>query len=281
MLKNFENVKGFANPLSGESVTIGSREPENVYSLVTPKSNKANESDNSGTFLLKETTSQDVSPEELAFTNAHEIGHQLQQFAKWISQFQTYGAYYDYYINPGDNPLAKRFQNAMVKAKPQTGIFGRNKKYHKTWLADVGELHSDLMGVRNEYAQRLIKTSNYDIETAVKTIKEMEKDPSSEIYDYYINHPEVSQHFEKKTPKSEKAQLLYVLPSVGALVGLGALGSGSQSENKEMRKYGGATLKKGGIKTSAEGYYDYINGYKGVSLSKGGSSRNSWLEKYK
>lgn len=39
--------------------------------------------------------------------------------------------------------------------------------------------------------------------------------------------------------------------------------------------------KKGGVKTSAEGYYDYINGYKGVSLSKGGPSRNSWLEKYK
>jgi hypothetical protein len=39
--------------------------------------------------------------------------------------------------------------------------------------------------------------------------------------------------------------------------------------------------QKGGIKTSAEGYYDYINGYKGVSLSKGGSSKKGWLEKYK
>ena len=39
--------------------------------------------------------------------------------------------------------------------------------------------------------------------------------------------------------------------------------------------------KKGGVKTSAEGYYDYINGYKGVSLSKGGPSKKGWLEKYK
>jgi len=39
--------------------------------------------------------------------------------------------------------------------------------------------------------------------------------------------------------------------------------------------------KKGGVKTSAEGYYNYINGYKGVSLSKGGPSKKGWLEKYK
>jgi hypothetical protein len=40
--------------------------------------------------------------------------------------------------------------------------------------------------------------------------------------------------------------------------------------------------KKGGVKSSAEGYYDYINGYSGI-FAKGGvsSKQSSWLNKYK
>ena len=40
--------------------------------------------------------------------------------------------------------------------------------------------------------------------------------------------------------------------------------------------------KKGGVKSSGEGYYDYINGYSGI-FAKGGnvSKENNWLNKYK
>jgi hypothetical protein len=36
--------------------------------------------------------------------------------------------------------------------------------------------------------------------------------------------------------------------------------------------------KKGGVKSSAEGYYDYINGYSGI-FANGGSK--GWLDNYK
>jgi len=40
--------------------------------------------------------------------------------------------------------------------------------------------------------------------------------------------------------------------------------------------------KKGGVKSSAEGYYDYINGYSGIFAKAGGSpTKSNWLNKYK
>ena len=69
---------------------------------------------------------------------------------------------------------------------------------------------------------------------------------------------------------------------LGALTGAGiGLGSYKLYNNSGNNEQGQSYYKKGGVKTSAEGYYNYINGYKGVSLSKGGSSKTGWLEKYK
>jgi hypothetical protein len=223
-------------------------EPEGTYTYLDPNSDGKVK-------LVTRTLQNAVSPEAVGEINAHEIGHDTQKmYNNWLNLIQKYDQDAAYYTGHSDNILAETFNDAMVNpvpAKEVTKADGTVEKEHdmQSWLSSPGELHSELMSARFNFARSIMKEQNISMDDAIKQLKEMEKTGDDELYQYYLDSGfgNLNKHFKPEATYETKKSLLQILPQVGLTIGIGgaagAAMSGGNDEQPAQNKYGG-NIKK-------------------------------------
>ena len=178
-----------------------------------------------------------MHPEAVGSINAHEIGHDIQRFYSWVNQLQVNDPAFKYYTGTDKNPIAGVFKKFMVS--PTAPV---NDKYTtETWRSGVGELHSNLMIVRNKAAQKLVK-EGIPLKEAINTIKQLEAAGDDKLFNEYLNSTEIKQHFNETATPEIRKQLLQYLPAVLGIIGTGAaMNANATSESKPTKG-----LKNGG-----------------------------------
>jgi hypothetical protein len=177
-------------------------------------------------------------------TAGHESGHDLQTLGDWMLNHLVYNdPQFGYYITRSDNPIARRFKNAMVEPKGKKAVFGEDDVLEElgglefdTWLASPMELHSDLMGVRTTFVNDIMQKEGVSMREAVKKLKANEDaylDEMIKVSEY--GESVIGRHFKPTTSPEEIKSILKLLPAVLT----GALIVGQQSEEQTNLAYGG------------------------------------------
>lgn len=154
-------------------------------------------------------------PKLIKNTGAHEAGHSQQQILEWKRQLQNS---MDSNPDPKNNPLAYRIRSAM--------------KDEGDWYSRIGELHSELLVSRMEYAEDLIKQGKFKtIDDAIdfmQTPEFLNNDENiQKLYDGLggKNKNLLSSHgdefFKKETSKQERLDIIKILPAIlaGSIIG--------------------------------------------------------------
>jgi hypothetical protein len=188
------------------------------------------------------------SPYTVATTNVHEVaGHQGQKmFGNWINKLQEYDPEMLYEIPMDKNELAKLFKEVLVE--PVKGVtldeagVAKNIRTNQTWQSSPQELYADLTIARYDMAKQMMHAYDVPMEMAIKMLK----DPRNEdrYVEWFIQHPQVQQHFKPDATVDMKKQIIKYLPAV--IIGAGyGMSQGMNSETPE-NKYGGniKTLSK-------------------------------------
>jgi hypothetical protein len=178
-----------------------------------------------------------LHPEAVGSVNAHEIGHDIGRFYSWINQLQVNDPAFKYYTGTDKNPIAAVFKKFMVS--PTAPV--NNTFTTETWKSGVGELHANLMIVRNKAAQKLVK-EGMTLKEAINTIKQLEAAGDDKLFNEYLNSTKIKQHFNKTATPEIRKQLLQYLPAVLGVIGTGAaIDANTSSESKTTKE-----LKNGG-----------------------------------
>lgn len=254
--RHIEEIKDRAGgvKLDNSTITFGSKVSEpSIYSIETPNTSVQPEASlNPTTWFnplknpVKVPGSQNyvqvineqlLHPETVGSVNAHEIGHDIQRFYNWIDQLQVNDPAFKYYTGTDKNPISAVFKKFMVN--PTAPV---NDKYTtSTWKSGVGELHSNLMIVRNKAAQKLVK-EGIPLKEAINTIKQLEAAGDDKLFNEYLNSTEIKQHFNESATPEIRKQLLQYLPAVLGIIGTGAaMNANASSESKPTEG-----LKNGG-----------------------------------
>lgn len=170
---------------------------------------------------------------DVAGVNAHEGAHTIQKIKNWRNVLSKYDPNYKYSVNRKDNPIAKRFADAMVDP-----IEAEGNHYHQTTHnAAATELHSELQRARYLYYKDLLKTGKTHNQ-AMSILK----NPDAETIDKLFYHGNLNKHFKSTTSGKEKADLLKLLPASAGAAGTVGLSRQNQN-NKQIRKHGGKINK--------------------------------------
>jgi hypothetical protein len=177
-------------------------------------------------------------------TAGHESGHDLQTLGDWmVNHLIKEDPKFGYYITRDDNPIARRFKDAMVEPKKKKVTFGEDDVMEElgemefdTWLASPMELHSDLMGVRTTFVNDIMQKEGVSMREAVKKLKANEDaylDEMIKVSEY--GKSVIGRHFKPTTSPEEIKSILKLLPAVLT----GALVVGQESEGQANLAYGG------------------------------------------
>jgi len=148
-----------------------------------------------------------------------------------------------YYIARDDNPIARRFKNAMVEPKKVKMKIGEGDILEEmgemefdTWLASPMELHSDLMSVRTTFVNDIMQKAGVSMREAVKRLKANEGAYLDDMMKVTEDGKSViGRHFKDTTSPEEIKSILKLLPAVLT----GALIVGQESEEQTNLAYGG------------------------------------------
>ena len=217
--KNWKNIRGVRT--KDDTITLAST-PEKTYKLVyEPVGDAPSVKD----FRLQEFKTEVLNhPGQVGATQAHEVGHDLQNFYdRWIDLLQEYNPDYGYYTGKDTNPIAKLFKEHMVEPKKVEA--GSTKRYDPdTWLSSVGELHSELAKPRAAMVKYIMETENVSMENAIRMLKNAERAGYDPLYKTYLETHDLNRHFKPNTPFEIKKQLLKFLPAtVPAAIGTGMM----------------------------------------------------------
>lgn len=177
-------------------------------------------------------------------TAGHESGHDLQYLGDWMMNhlIKEFDNEFAYYIARDDNPIARRFKNAMVEPKKvkmswEDEILGaKGDMEYDTWLASPMELHSDLMSVRTTFVNDIMQKEGVSMREAVKRLKANEDAYLDDMMKVTENGKSViGRHFKDTTSPEEIKSILKLLPAVLT----GALVVGQESEEQTNLAYGG------------------------------------------
>ena len=187
-----------------------------------------------------------ASPEYVGGVNAHELGHDYQKFYNnWGSLLGEYDPAVGYFTSSSKNPIAQRFKDAMVEAKPVDPVTG--KRAEGTWSSAPIELHSELMKARYDfYTEMKAAKPELSQKQIIDIIKNGEASDNAEIYDFYLK--KLSNHFKESTPPRERKELIKLLPVLIPAVGYGVMEGMNQDveTGTPQNRYGGniKTLSK-------------------------------------
>jgi hypothetical protein len=162
------------------------------------------------------------SPEYVAATGVHELGHTAQTIKDWNKVITKYDPNFGYFTPNKDTEIGRRFAEAMVEPKTITALDKMaGKEYNEqTWRSSPGELHSELMTARyllwKEYVNR-----GHD----PKFVLEMLKRPTDEMLDIFLDQLNLNKHFKEGVDIKEKRELLRMLPVLIPAVGVTAAGA--------------------------------------------------------
>ena len=178
-------------------------------------------------------------------TAGHESGHDLQYLGDWMMNnlIKEFDNEFAYYIARDDNPIARRFKDAMVEPKKVKMKIGEDDILEEmgemefdTWLASPMELHSDLMGVRTSFVNDIMQKEGVSMREAVKKLKANEGAYLDDMMKVTEDGKSViGRHFKDTTSPEEIKSILKLLPAVLT----GALIVGQQSEEQTNLAYGG------------------------------------------
>ena len=196
--------------------------------------------------LIETTTKSSYSPEYVGGVNVHEVGHDYQKFYDyWASLLGEYDPAVGYFTGSGKNPIAQRFKDAMVEAKPVDPVTG--KRVSGTWESAPIELHSELMRARYDfYTQMKAAKPELSQQQIMDWIKNAEANDDASLFDFY--NKQLGKHFKETTKMTERRDLIKLLPVVIPAVGFGVMEgmkNATESETPQNR-YGGniKTLSK-------------------------------------
>lgn len=190
--------------------------------------------------VLVETTNKNIyGAEHVGGVNVHEFGHDYQKFYNnWGSLLGDYDPAVGYWTTSNKNPLAQRFQKAMVEAKPVDPVTG--KRVAGTWDSAPIELHSELMRARYEfYTQMKAAKPELSQQQIINWIKNAEETNDASLFDFY--NQQLKSHFKETTPMTERRDLIKLLPVAIPAVGYGILEGMKNANESEtpQNKYGG------------------------------------------
>ena len=236
---NYDKVRGFRN--SDVTVTLGSTSFPQTQSYIVKE--KLPRSITNPFKLKTKDVILDVkdinlqNADEVGGINAHEIRHDTQKIGNWIDTISKYDDDLEYYVSHEDNPIAKKFKDALVEP-------GLPKSY-ETWLASPREFDSELSKARLKVAKEIMKTYGLSMEDAIKVLKEDRDDYT----DYLIEIGNLNKHFKPEATQEQKRELVKIAPIAIPALGAGYLGSKLYQQQKEEPKQKGfVSFKTGGKK---------------------------------
>jgi hypothetical protein len=187
-----------------------------------------------------------IRPQTIEEVNAHEIFHDLQNTnGRWMELFndESQVEKYAYNTTHEKTAIAKEFKTYMVDPVEATvDAAGEKVMSNETWLASVGELHSELGVARLRAAKKYMNEYGLNMDEAIATLKNLEKKGDPDLYDFYLEYGggDLNKHFKDTAPVEIKRQLLKILPV--AIPAIGLTGLSLQDETSPMptqQKYGG------------------------------------------